>query len=185
MIEKQSSTPYSTNQGKLSFHPACEIDLYHRYRRQLFAMALGGLCWAFLIFSFTIQTDFSSPDRKNLAFSSQNSFPHLFPIPIEGAMFSFPMKVCLVYSYCTALHSIYIILGLTLSRLLFSKTWMRVTALGTALPGPAFLFGLPQFYTAVKIFRDLRHPRWEKFFAWRLKGEKRHNVYYRKLRRAS
>lgn len=77
-----------------------------------------------------------------------------------------------LYSYYAALHSLYIILGLVLTHILLSRAWMRAAALAAVFPGPGFLFSLVQIYFAIRIFHALGHPRWEAFFAWRMKTSK-------------
>ncbi|MCR9144881.1 MAG: hypothetical protein NXI24_21770 [bacterium] len=127
-------------------HPAVLGAAYRRAARQLLLMAAAGTVWAFAVFYWSV-----SP-------------PTWLPLPAGAET---PFMPGVLYSWYACMHSFYIALGVFLCHMLISRGWLRAAAFAAMVPGPGFLFSLPQIVSAVRIYRAAGRNEWKKFFEWR------------------
>lgn len=127
-------------------HPAVLLSAYRRATRQLLLMAAAGTVWSFAVFYCSVRPPAWLPFLAGL---------------------ETPFMPGVLYSWYACMHSFYIALSVLLCHMLISRGWLRAAAVAAAVPGPGFLFGLPQLIPAVQIYRAAGQAEWKKFFEWR------------------
>jgi hypothetical protein len=130
----------------LDEHPAVLGAAYRRAARRLLLMAAAGTLWSLIVFYFSVRP------------------PAWVPV-LAGLKTPFVPGV--LYSWYACMHSFYIALSVFLCHMLISRGWLRAAAFAAMIPGPGFLFGLPQWIPAAQIYRAAGRSDWKKFFEWR------------------
>ncbi len=127
-------------------HPALLAPAYRRAVRRLLWMAAAGTVWACAVFYVSVRP------------------PAWLPVLADQPT---PIMPVVLYSWYACMHSFYIALSVFLSHMLISRGWLRAAAIAALVPGPGFLFSLPQLIAAARIYRAAGRPEWKKFFEWR------------------